>query len=42
MNPVAILVLLLALALIVVGFKGHQDNVIAAVTGKPWKGSTLK
>lgn len=42
MNPVMLLVLFAGLILIVVAFRGHQDNAIAAVMGKGYKNSTLK
>lgn len=42
MNPVALLLLLLAIVILAIAFKGHQDNLIAAVTGKPWHNSTLR
>ncbi len=41
-NPWSALVLAIGLMLIVVGFKGSQDNLIAALTGKPYKESKLK
>ena len=42
MNPVALLLAAIGLFLLVVGFKGKQDTLITAVTGKPYGSSTLK
>jgi hypothetical protein len=42
MNPVAVLLLLVAVLFIIVGFKGKQDNLIATVKGSPYGNSTLK
>lgn len=42
MNPLAILFVFLGLALVVIGFKGKGDNLIAGVTGKQYGQSTLK
>lgn len=41
LNPWAVVILLIGLSLMVAGFKGSQDNLIAAITGKPYKNSTL-
>lgn len=41
MNPFAALILLVAIALFIVAAKGTQDNVIAAIKGKPYGNSTL-
>ena len=35
MNPWALLVILLGLALIIIGVKGSQHNVVPAITGHP-------
>lgn len=42
MSPLALLLVALAIAAIVLGFTGRQDNLIAAIKGTPYKGSTLK
>lgn len=42
MDPWAVFILLVALALIVIAVKGKQDNAIAAITGKPYRNSTLR
>lgn len=41
-NPGALLILALGIVLVVLGFKGHSDNLIAAATGKPYRQSTIK
>lgn len=41
LNPWAVVILLVGLSLMVAGFKGSQDNLVAAITGKPYKNSTL-
>jgi hypothetical protein len=41
-NPEALIVVALGVFLMVLGFKGKTDNLIAAVKGKPYAGSTLK
>lgn len=41
MNPVAVVILLVAIVFIVIGFKGKQDNLIAAITGKQYGKSGL-
>jgi len=42
MNPLALALLGIGLLLVIVGFRGHQDNLIAAITGKAYGKSTLK
>lgn len=37
MNPLGFLVIGIGLLLIIVGFKGSQHNVVAALTNKPAK-----
>lgn len=41
MNPVAVVMLIIAVVFIIVGFKGKQDNLIAAITNKQYGSSTL-
>ena len=41
-NPGALFLIVVGLLLVVVGFRGQTDNIIAAATGKPYKGSTLR
>ena len=41
MNPYALIVLIAGILLIVMGWKGSQDNVVAAVLGHPYGNSTL-
>lgn len=41
-NPGALLLLAAGVVLLVLGFKGNQDNLIAAFTGKPYGKSSLK
>lgn len=41
MNPFAIALAIIALTMLVVGFRGKQDNLIAAVTGKKYGNSSL-
>jgi hypothetical protein len=41
-NPIAVIALAIGVILVVIGFKGHQDNTIAALTGKPYGKSTLQ
>lgn len=42
MNPWAAFVIVIALAIIIVGVKGKEDNLIAAIIGKQYGSSTLK
>jgi len=39
MNPLGILVLALGVVILIIGFKGSQHQVIAALTNKPAKTS---
>jgi hypothetical protein len=41
MNPWAGAFILIALAIVVIGVKGNEKNLLAAVTGKQYNGSTL-
>ena len=41
MNPWAFVILLIAVLMIIVAWKGTQDNVISAVIGRPYGNSTL-
>lgn len=41
MNPIALLMLAVGLLMLIVAFKGKQDNLITAVTGKSYGSSTL-
>lgn len=41
MNPIAVVILLVAILFITVGFKGKQDNLISAITGKKYNQSSL-
>ena len=41
MNPWAAVILLIAFACIVIGVKGTEDNLVAAITGKRYNNSTL-
>jgi hypothetical protein len=40
-NPLALLFIVIGFVLIVIGFKGKGDNLIAGATGKPYGTSTL-
>jgi hypothetical protein len=40
-NPEALVIIALGLFLLVLGFKGKTDNIIAAVKGTPYGKSTL-
>lgn len=40
MNPWAFLIVVVAVLCFIVGWKGTQDNVIAALLNKPYKKST--
>ncbi len=42
LNPWAVVIILIGIGAIIVGFKGNEQNLIAATTGKPYKSSTLK
>lgn len=42
MNPWAALLIVIAIAMFVVAYKGTQDNVIAAILGRPYGNSTVK
>lgn len=41
-NPWAVLIILIGLGAVVIGFKGNEQNLIAAVLGRGYKGSSLK
>jgi hypothetical protein len=41
-NPEALVIVALGLFMMVLGFKGKTDNMIAAVKGKPYGQSSLK
>jgi hypothetical protein len=41
-NPEALVIVALGLFLMVIGFKGKTDNLIAAVKGAPYGKSTLQ
>lgn len=41
MNPWALLLVLLAIAFFIIAYKGTQDNVIAAILGRPYGNSTV-
>lgn len=41
MNPWAFLVVVIAVALVVIGVKGSQDNFLSAVLGRPYGQTTL-
>jgi hypothetical protein len=41
-NPEALVIVALGIFMVVLGFKGKTDNVIAAVKGQAYGGSTLK
>ena len=42
MNTGALFLLAIGIALLILGFKGDADNIVAAVTGKAYKNSSLK
>jgi hypothetical protein len=42
LNPWAVVIVLIALACIVIGYKGNEQNLIAALLGRPYKSSSLK
>jgi hypothetical protein len=39
MNPIGLLVLALGIVIVIIGIRGSQHNVIAALTNKPAKKS---
>lgn len=39
MNPLGLLIIALGIMIIIIGFKGSQHRVIAALTNKPAKAS---
>jgi hypothetical protein len=41
-NPEALVIVALGLFLMVLGFKGKTDNLIAAIKGTPYGSSTLQ
>lgn len=41
MNPVAVVLILIAAVFIIAGFKGKQDNLISALTNKHYGNGTL-
>lgn len=41
MNPWGVVYLIVGIILLVIAWKGSQDNVISALTGKPYGSSTL-
>lgn len=41
-NPEALVIVALGMFLIILGFKNTAPNLIAAATGKPYQGSTLR
>ncbi len=42
LNPWAVVIILIGLGVIVIGFKGNEQNLIAAVLGRSYKSSSLK
>jgi hypothetical protein len=40
-SPLALFLVVLGMVLIVVAFKGKQNNIIAAFLGHGWQGSSL-
>lgn len=42
MNPWAVVLIILAIGGIIVAAKGKQDNVVAALLGRQWRGSTVR
>lgn len=42
LNPWAAVIVLIGLGVVVVGFKGNEQNLIAAVMGRSYKQSTLR
>jgi hypothetical protein len=41
-NPWAAIILLIGIGAIIVGANGHERNLIAAVTGRAYKDSTIR
>ena len=41
MNPYALILLLVGITLIVIAWKGSQDNVLSALLNRPYGNSTL-
>ncbi len=41
-NPWAAVIILIGLGVIVIGFKGNEQNLIAAVLGRRYKSSSLR
>lgn len=41
MNPVGVVLLMIGIALIVIGFRGKQDNAISALMGKKYGKTNL-
>ena len=42
MNPWAFVILVVAIVLIILAWKGTQDNVISAIIGRPYGNTQLK
>jgi hypothetical protein len=42
MNPWALLLLLVAVVLVIVAWRGSQDNVVAAIIGRQYGNSTVR
>ncbi len=42
MNPWAVVIVLIGLGAVVIGYKGNEQNLIAAVLGRQYKSSSLK
>jgi hypothetical protein len=40
MNPWALLIMLLAICIIIIGFKGSQHRILCALKGGTWDNST--
>ena len=41
MNPFSLLLVALGIGLMIIGFRGHQDNLVSAITGHEWGSTTL-
>lgn len=41
-NPWAAIILLIGIGAVIIGFKGNEQNLIAATLGRPYKNSTLR
>jgi len=41
MTPIAVILILVAVLLIVVGFRGKQDNLITGLVGRPYGKTNL-